>query len=145
MAHDFKNFPELSNSQMEMYYFQSPHIQITADFRAKVEKVVDGDTIRVSCDFRDFTFPIRFLDTNAPEMNEGGEESKSWLKNQIEKEEVEILIDKTNRVGKYGRLLGIIFHNGLNINEQSIRAGMATTFENRKEGIVPELKLEEIK
>ena len=47
MAHDFKQFPELTNSQMVMYYFQSPHKQITEPFEAKVVKVTDGDTIRV--------------------------------------------------------------------------------------------------
>ena len=32
MAHDFKKWPELRNSQMALYYFESPHRQITEDF-----------------------------------------------------------------------------------------------------------------
>ena len=47
MAHDFKNFPELTNRQMQVYYFESPHKQVTEDFRGRVIKVTDGDTIRV--------------------------------------------------------------------------------------------------
>jgi len=142
MPHDFKNFPELTNSQMQVYYFESPHKQIIEDFRAKVIKVTDGDTVRVRTTFRDFDFPIRFLDTNAPEMSEGGQESKNWLKQKIENEEVDILINAKNRVGKYGRLLGIIVAGGMNINEESVRMGMATPFDQRNEGAIPNLNKE---
>lgn len=128
MAHDFKAFPELSNSQMDFYYFESPHKQIVEDFTAQVLKVVDGDTIRVKWSERDFDFPVRFLDINAPEMNEGGHESKEWLKEQIEGEEVDILINKKNRVGKFGRILGKIIHGGLNMNDASMRMGHSKKF-----------------
>ena len=139
MVHDFKRFPELTDSQMDLYYFSSPHKQIFADFQAKVVKVVDGDTIRVSCNFRDFDFPIRFMGVNSPEMSEGGEESKNWLMDKIQDAEIDILIDAKNRVGKYGRLLGTIIHKGMNINEESMRAGHSTSFENRMEGKLPNL------
>jgi len=139
MAHDFKRFPELANSQMDFYYFASPHKQILYDFRGFVVKVIDGDTIRVKCAFRDFDFPVRMLDTNAPEMNEGGEAAKSWLEGQILNEEVDILINPQQRVGKWGRLLGTIVHKGLNINEASIQAGVATPFDKRDEGKIPTL------
>jgi len=139
MAHDFEMFPELTNGQMEIYYFESPHKQITEDFDAHVDKVIDGDTIRVSCDFRDFSFPVRFLDTNAKEMSEGGAKAKSWLKSKIEDEEVRILINANKRVGKYGRLLGRVFHSGMDINDESIRVGMATKFDQRNEGQLPNI------
>ena len=139
MAHDFKRFPELANSQMDLYYLESPHKQILYDFRGVVVKVVDGDTIRVKCEFRDFDFPIRFLDTNAPEMNEGGEKAKSWLESQILNEEVDIIINPDQRVGKWGRLLGTIYHRGLNINQLSIDLGMATSFEDRRTGTIPKI------
>lgn len=137
--HDFKRFPELTNSQMDFYYWDSPHKQILEDFDARVVKVIDGDTIRVETDFRDFDFPIRFLDTNAPEMNEGGKESRDWLKALIEGEDVRILINRNIRVGKWGRLLGKIIHQGLDMNEMSIITGHATTFENRNESKIPNL------
>lgn len=142
MSHDFKNFPELTNSQMELYYFESPHMQIFDDFDAKVIKVVDGDTIRVNWVERDFDFPIRFLDINAPEMNEGGQEAKSWLEDQVKDQEVRILINKLNRVDKFGRLLGHVFFNGVNLNEESIRLGHATPFERRGEGLIPDFNKE---
>lgn len=131
MPHDFKRFPELTNSQMVFYYFESPHKQIAEDFRAKVVKVTDGDTIRVTCDFRDFAFPIRFLNTDAPEIDtEEGKKSQSWLENQILGREVDILIDPINRVEKWGRLLGEIIFNGLNMNDLSILLNFARNFED---------------
>jgi len=142
MAHDFIKFPELTNQQMELYYFESPHKQITEDFRAQVIKVTDGDTIRVICEFRDFDFPIRFLDINAPEMNEErGKEVRDWLSNQILNEEVEILITD-NRVDKWGRLLGKIFHRGMDLGQIMMILGLATKFENRAEGNLPNINKE---
>jgi len=129
MPHDFKNFPELTNNQMQFYYWASPHKQITESFRAKVVKVTDGDTIRVECNFRDFNFPIRFSNTDAPEMDTAaGEKSKSWLENQIMGQEVDIIIDQDNRVEKWGRLLGEVIFSGLNMNEMSMLMGHAHKF-----------------
>ena len=120
--HDFKNFPELTNSQMGLYYFDSPHKQITEDFFAKVVKVIDGDKIRVKVNFRDFDFPIRFSNILAAELNEkGGIESQSWLESQILGEEVEIIINQKKRVGKWGRLLGEVRHNGFDMGDLSIQ------------------------
>ena len=129
MAHDFKKFPELTNAQMQFYYFESPHKQIFEDFKAHVEDVHDGDTIKVTCDFRDFKFPIRLANINAPEMSEPeGRESKYWLKDQINGKEVEVLINKKNRVGKYGRLIGQILFNGSNLNEEALTLRTAVAF-----------------
>lgn len=127
--HDFKRFPELTNRQMSLYYFDSPHQQITENFEAKVIKVTDGDTIRVETEFRDFSFPIRFANIAAPELNEeGGEKSQSWLENQIMGEKVMVLVNKQNRVEKWGRLLGEVIHNGMNMNNTSRILGHSIQF-----------------
>jgi len=136
MAHDFKRFPELTNSQMAFYYFDSPHQQIAEDFWAKVVRVKDGDTIQVKADFRDFDFPIRFSNILAAEMNEeGGKESQSWLESQILGEEVEIVINKKNRVGKWGRLLGQVRHKGFDMGELSIQNDKSTNLVTEKDPI----------
>lgn len=139
--HDFKTQPELMNSQMQLYYFQSPHKQITESFWAHVEKVHDGDTITVSCDFRNFNFPIRFAGMDAPELSTGdpGKESKYWLKDKIENEDVFIEINPRNRVGKFGRLIGNIIFNGMSINEQSMRERQSTSFRMKGVGKIPSL------
>ena len=135
MPHDFFKFPELTNEEMQFYYWESPHVQIMEDFEAEVVKVHDGDTITVRTNFRDFDFPVRFLDTNAPELNEeGGHESQAWLENKLLREMVTVNIDRSNRVGKFGRLLGNIIHSGMSVNEESVRMGWATPFDQRNEG-----------
>jgi len=78
--HDYVNFPELTNKQLQEEGFQSPHEQITEDFRAVVVKVHDGDTVTLRCDFRDFDFPLRFSNIDAPELNmDGGQEAKEFV------------------------------------------------------------------
>ena len=142
MAHDFKRFPELANSQMDVYYWESPHKQILEDFRAKVIKVHDGDTITLKTDFRDFNFPLRFLDIDAPEMNAGGRTSRDWLRDRILNEEVEILINPKQRVGKWGRLLGRVFFGGMDIGEESIMMGMSSKFGERGQGTIPDAHIQ---
>ena len=135
MAHDFKAYPELTNSQMDVYYFESPHKQITENFMAKVEKVTDGDTVRVSCDFRDFNFPIRISDLAAPELNEGGRESQKWLENRLLGEEVEVIVSKA-RVEKWGRLLADIRHFGELMSEAVVMNGQGVSWEDRDQNQV---------
>jgi endonuclease YncB( thermonuclease family) len=130
MTHDFKKFPELTNSQMEFYYFSSPHKQITEGFLAKVVKVSDGDTIRVKTDFRDFDFPVRLLYIAAPELDEErGPKSQKWLESQILGEEVYIRVNQRNRVEKWGRLLGEVIHGGMSMNQMSMDTGHSINFE----------------
>lgn len=146
MVHNFKDFPELTNNQMTIYYFESPHKQITDDFTARVVKVTDGDTIKVEWRDRDFNFPIRFANIAAPESKEaGGIESRDWLANRILGKEVEVVIDNKNRVGKWGRLLGLIMEGGQDIGEESIFMGHSVEWGARSEGKIPDIgkKLEE--
>lgn len=128
--HDFKRFPELTNNQMQFYYFDSPHKQITEGFLAKVTKVIDGDTIRVKWTERNFDFPVRFLYIAAAELDEeGGLESRKWLESQIMGEEVYIRVNPRNRVEKWGRLLGEIIMGGISMNQMSMDIGYSINFE----------------
>lgn len=132
--HDYKSFPELSNTQMEHLQFTSPHKQITEDFTALVVKVHDGDTVTLRTEFRDFDFPLRFLDIDAPELSEGGEVAKEWLKSKIQGREVQVLIDPINRVGKFGRLLGRVFYRGMDVGQEALHLGLVKPFGAKKEG-----------
>jgi len=137
--HDFVNYPELTNKELAEIGFMSPFPQITNNFIGVVEKVHDGDTVTLSCDFRDFVFPLRFLSVDAPELNTGipGEESRDWLAGQVEGEEVEVLINPMNRVEKYGRLLGDLKVAGIPIGESMVQLGFALPFGRRREGDLP--------
>ena len=135
-THDFKRFPELTNAQMGLYYFDSPHKQIGEDFFAKVVKVSDGDTIRVETDFRDFSFPIRFSNILAAELDEkGGKESQSWLEDQILGEEVEIILHP-KRVEKWGRLLAQVRHKGFDMGELSIQNNKSIGLDEERPEII---------
>jgi endonuclease YncB( thermonuclease family) len=135
--HDYITYPELTNSQLQEMQFSSPHQQITEDFTAEVIKVHDGDTITLRTDFRDFDFPMRFADVDTKELNAGGQEAKDWLKSKIENQEVQILIDPKNRVEKYGRLLGKVFHQGIAIGQEEINLGLAVLYGMKNEGQIP--------
>lgn len=137
--HDFEQFPELTNAQLESLELLSPHIQITADFDAVVVKVVDGDTVRLTTSFRDFDFPLRLLDIDTKELNEGGEDAKKWLREKLTGSEVRVMIDSQNRVGRYGRLLGRIFFNGLDVGQEMLYLGYAVPFGSRKESLVRDI------
>ena len=137
--HDYKQFPELTNKQLQEFGFSSPHPQIEADFRATVMAVTDGDTVTLRTTFRDFDFPLRLLDVDAPELSEGGDETKLWLQQLIEGQDVDVLINSLNRVGKYGRLLGTIMFNGLNVAQEEIHLGLAVPFGRKKESEVPDI------
>ena len=137
--HDYDKFPELTNAQLEEMRFTSPHKQITEDFTAVVIRVQDGDTITLRVDFRDFDFPLRFLGIDAPELNEGGEVAKEWLTDRLLDETVDIKIDRSNRVGKYGRLLGRVVHQGSDVGEEQLRLGQVKKIGFAKEGEVPDL------
>ena len=133
MAHDFKRFPELTNRQMEIYYFDSPHKQLVENFTARVVKVTDGDTVRVEIPERDFSFPVRIARLAAPELDEeGGIASQKFLSKQIMEKYVDIILTKS-RVEKWGRLLAEILFMGINVGRASIDAGYATTWENREQ------------
>ena len=132
--HDYKKNPELSNTQLQELQFTSPHIQITEDFKATVVKVHDGDTITLRTDFRDFDFPLRMLDIDAPEMNSGGDVTRDWLRTKIDGKEVQIQIDQNNRVGKYGRLLGRVLYNGMDVGQEELHLGLALPFGSKREG-----------
>ena len=128
MAHDFKAFPELSNNQMQFYYFDSPHKQMVEPFEAKVVRVKDGDTVQVTTQDRDFDFPIRLARIASPEIDEvGGRQSQRWLESELLGEDVHIVLDR-KRVGKWGRLLGTIYHIGRNMNDISLDLGYSIKF-----------------
>jgi len=129
MPHDFKLFPELTNSQMQFYYFQSPHKQILESFEGRVVDVHDGDTIKVKWSEREKPVNVRFIDTAAPELDEaGGIEARSWLEKQILGEDVQVIIERKLRVGKWGRIIGRVIHLGQDINRLSMETGYAVPF-----------------
>lgn len=150
MPHDFKAFPELTNSQMEFYYWDSPHKQMFETFDAIVERVHDADTIIVRVPERDFAFPIRFANSSARELIEkperdtsnqlcaDGSTAQKWLEGRILGKRVTIILKKS-RVDKWGRLLGNILFEGIDLGEEEVFHGMSVPWANRIDGKIPQL------
>jgi len=96
---------------------------------AKVERVIDGDTIEL-----DMGEKVRFIGIDAPEMNPAecfGEEASNKNKGLLEGKEIKLEKDISD-TDKYGRLLRYVYVTENNaeifINDYLIRNGFANSF-----------------
>jgi micrococcal nuclease len=115
-------------------------------YSAVVKKVYDGDTIYVDWDMGDGIWqinePVRLYGIQAPEVRGpqkwfGGFKSRDILKEKIILKEI---VMKTFRLkkkdtykihdkhGKYGRILGIIYCDGVNMNDWMVDNGYAKEY-----------------
>ena len=131
--HDWNKFPEVSLTSPHLS--KSPHKQIDENIIVEAVRVKDADTIEVKWSERNFLFSVRLINVYAPEKNTwDGRKGRDWLKRKLEGREIELIINKHNRVGKWGRLLAVVMFQGVNINQQLISEGIAiTTVEKRRE------------
>jgi endonuclease YncB( thermonuclease family) len=149
--HDFKEWPELRNNEMQFYYFDSPHKQLFETFEAEVVRVHDADTIIVRIPERNFDFPVRFSNSSARELKEkperdtshqlcaDGQTAQQWLESRVLGKRVTIVLTKS-RVEKFGRLFGKVFCNGMDLGEEEVHAGMSIPWANRIDGRIPVLQ-----
>jgi len=87
-----------------------------------VTDVIDGDTIKVDGQ------SIRFTLSSAPELNESnGEAAKDFI-NEICPVGSTVTVDEDDgqKEGSYDRILGVIYCNGENLNEQLLESGYGT-------------------
>ena len=104
-------------------------------YRAHVTKVYDGDTVTVDlqlgCDVVLKGQKIRLYGINTPEMRGddkiAGKAARDFLREKVldKKITVKTLKDKS---GKYGRLLGILFIDDIDLNELLITEGHAVEY-----------------
>ncbi|MDX8400190.1 MAG: thermonuclease family protein [Gallionellaceae bacterium] len=92
-----------------------------AIFTAKVIAVMDGDTVMVLR--KGQRLKIRLANIDAPEKAQAfGPESRDSLQQMVGKKQVQI---DSQAVDQYGRIVGTIFVNDLNANEEQVRRGLA--------------------
>jgi len=106
-------------------------------YKAKVTRVVDGDTIDVDIDLGfDLTLKqrLRLYGINTPEIRSrdpiekaSGLKSKKFLANELKKSDNVIDI-KVHGTGKFGRPLVEIYIGSLNINQLLIENGYAVPY-----------------
>jgi len=107
-------------------------------YNAKLDRVVDGDTIDAMIDlgFDTWVFKrIRLLGIDAPETRtrdlvekEAGLKTKERLKVLLGPEGSPFVL-RSNSVGKYGRVLGTIWVGEKNINDLLLEEGLAEVYE----------------
>ena len=91
------------------------------EFTAKVIAVLDGDTVLVKR--AKGLVKIRLVGIDAPEkLQTFGETSKHSLSDMVMGKQVTI---KSQAIDKYGRMVASINVNGLDVNAEQIRRGMA--------------------
>ena len=106
-------------------------------YNAKLDRVVDGDTVDAMIDLGFDTWVhkrIRLLGIDAPETRTRDLDEKA--QGLATKKRLEDLLEAANGmfvlqshgVGKYGRCLGIIIIEDENINELLIREGLAEVY-----------------
>jgi len=99
-------------------------------YSAELDRVVDGDTVDLWVDlgFRMWSHQrFRLAGLDAPEIRgiekAQGARSKKWLLEALESaNEIEVVSQKT---GKYGRWLGILYADGVDINDDMVALGYA--------------------
>ncbi|MBI5007512.1 MAG: thermonuclease family protein [Nitrosomonadales bacterium] len=90
-------------------------------FTARVLAVLDGDTVLVSRNGK--ASKVRLANIDAPEKEQPfGKQSRQSLQELVHKREV--VID-SRAVDQYGRIVGLISLEGLDINQEQLRRGMA--------------------
>lgn len=101
--------------------------------KAKVIKVIDGDTVKAACGNKKFT--VRLIGIDTPETRHPkkpvqcfGKESSRYLKERVEGRRVRLKYD-VQKTGKYGRTLAYIYQGRTLINAEMVKKGYA--FANR--------------
>ena len=104
-------------------------------YNAKLDRVVDGDTVDALVDLGFNTWKkirIRMVGMNAPESSTRDLEEKArGIAAKIRLEELleeGTFILESQGVGKYGRCLGILYVNDINVNKTLIQEGHATEY-----------------
>ncbi len=88
-------------------------------FTGIVTQIIDGDTIKVDGK------SIRFAMASAPELNEsGGIESREFIETICSVGSIATVDEDDGQTqGSYGRILGVVYCNGFNLNEDLLDMG----------------------
>lgn len=95
----------------------------SAEMTGKVVGIYDGDTITIIDDLDQGKFKIRLYGIDAPEKKQDfGQKAKQHLSSLIFNKVVKI---KFTEIDRYGRIVGKIFLNDIEINIEMLKAGLA--------------------
>jgi micrococcal nuclease len=103
-------------------------------FTAQIAKGVDGDTVKII--YKKQQYNVRLLSIDTPETHFMGKSQGYWGDVAAEKltswlpvgTTVEVGIDAGNVCDRYGRMLGYIYKDGKNLNEEMLRECLAVMY-----------------
>ncbi len=95
--------------------------QVTVAWEGKVVKIADGDTITVLKDRKEIKIRLYGIDT--PEKGQAfGKAIKRHTSGLVARKTVKVIPYDTD---KYGRTVGVVFVDGVNVNQSLLTAGLA--------------------
>lgn len=98
-------------------------------FNAKVVVVMDGDTVLVQSG--GLKAKVRLVNIDAPEKDQPyGKESRESLLTLIGGKTVQI---ESKAVDQYGRTIALLSIDGINVNEEQVRQGMAWAYSRSRD------------
>jgi len=113
------------------------------EYLAKVEKVVDGDTIDIAIDLGfslHYKTRVRLAGIDTAEKNTNlGKQTKEYVKTTLEGKSFKI---KTTKPDKYGRILGELFlPDNTSFNKALIEKGLAKSYDGGTKTVWTETEL----
>ena len=96
------------------------------EFKARVIKVTDGDTLRIDIIGGKKNQRLRFQAIDAPEINQAyGKQSAKFLADLVKNKVVTIKVDPKRKYDHYDRMLGKVFVDNKDVELIMIAEGMA--------------------
>jgi len=118
-------------------YYQLVESYSTTKHTAKIQRILDGDTIEIENNQK-----IRLLGINTPETGEFESENAKLFMQQFQNKTI---IYETQSRDQYGRILAYVYYNNQLINKQILENGLAHLYYYEKDKYYNELKLAEEK
>ena len=109
-----------------------PAIAFAGQF--KVTRVVDGDTIKISRDGT--TITVRLVGIDAPETSKKKNEPGQPFSRKSTKHLASLVLNKYVTVksygtDRYGRTLGVVFVDGVNVSLEMVKVGLAEVYRGK--------------
>ena len=100
----------------------------------KITRVYDGDTVKA--EGQDIEIKIRLVGIDAPETSRKKHEPGQPFSQRATKHLAELVLNKVVEVkgfgmDRYNRILGVIFVDGINVNLELVRVGLAEVYYGR--------------
>jgi micrococcal nuclease len=118
-----------SYNLIEKVFAASPDFIPDSDFDGIITKVIDGDTLDIRTNGGN-SITIRLALVDAPETNELGYNKAKDFVSQNCLDKPATVDPDNNQELSYGRLVALVYCNGININEAIIAAGFADIYNN---------------